>query len=448
MPLSSTYRSRLLVFGWLIAGTLAALWGTTPGYGQNMHATVPVGLFAEDAPQELRIKAERHALRLFAGDDRNPVAVVPPHQQAVIQRRDQDVHVRLDDLAFFALSLRIVPDGDAPVRVVTSAGQAPETSRAYAGTVTILPNPATTSTLQLVNDVPLEDYVAAVVAREYGFDDREGARAMAILARTYALHRLDRTPSATDVALSDDVRSQVYDGADRITPVAREAALATRGEVLTYDGDLAEVAYSSSSGGHTADNDAVWDGTPLPYLRGIPDPYDAASPHRAWDSTIPRDDLLHLLSRTYGFKVGGFYLGDRGRDGRVLNIELLHPNLTTARVIRSNEFRLLVNEHFGSDRLKSTMFDARRDNSRYIFSGSGYGHGVGMSQYGALEMSRQGFTYREILAYYFNGTQVQRYGDTAPAPALANDTPQPPARTTPQPKQAANQTSSKRRVGW
>ena len=81
----------------------------------------------------------------------------------------------------------------------------------------------------------------------------------------------------------------------------------------------------------------------------------------------------------------------------------------TAREIPSNEFRLLINKNFGITSLKSTLFDVQQSGEQYVFEGRGFGHGVGMSQYGALGMSKQGFSYRDILSFYFTGTQVQRW---------------------------------------
>ena len=89
------------------------------------------------------------------------------------------------------------------------------------------------------------------------------------------------------------------DGVDRLTDAATEAARQTQGEVLMYHGELVEAVYFSSSGGHTADNDAVWQGKPVPYLRGVSDPYDAASPHANWRVVVSRDRLLRALSTRY-----------------------------------------------------------------------------------------------------------------------------------------------------
>ena len=411
----------------LYAGPLAA---------QDAARVVPVHLFEREAPEVLVVEAEAAPVRLFAGEAPAVVAELDPGAGATIRRRGEELHVQTDDLSFYALSLRLEPGPQNALRVGVESGQRTVAARSYAGALAIAPDEATTSAMRLVNHVPLDAYVAAVVASEYGFDDLEGSKAMAVLARTYALRSI-----AEGRPLVDHVRSQQYDGAHRVTPVAREAVRATAGEVLTYGGALAEALYFASSGGHTASNESVWDGRPVPYLRGIPDPYDAASPYARWEATVPRRALLDLLSRTYGFSVDGFYLGERGHDGRIATIKLLRPDRSTGRVIKSNAFRLLVNDRFGNV-IKSTRLDARRDGDRYVFTGSGYGHGVGLSQYGAREMARQGYDYQRILAYYFAGTALARLDGAASVPVLTEaPLPAPPPK-------APTTTARKRRVGW
>jgi stage II sporulation protein D len=362
--------------------------------------------------------------------------------------RDHEVHVVLDDMAFYAMSLQVVPKRDAALTLEVIDGIQPPEPRSYRGTLQVDVDPDGPTALRLFNDVSLDEYVAAVVSREYGFDDLEGAKAMAVLARTYALYQMQHGKGKS---LSDQVLSQKYDGAERLTRAAREATRQTQGEVLTYRGDLIEAVYFSSSGGHTADNEAVWNGTALPYLRGVPDPYDTASPHALWRTTIPRDQLLRILSDTYHFRVEGFHLGDPSRDGRIRTIELLKSN-RTEQVIPSNEFRLLVNQHFGALELKSTLFDARRNGNTYVFEGRGFGHGVGLSQYGALAMSKQRHSYRDILAFYFTDVDLQQWESGVSIPLVAQTDPplnnsKFPPLPKPKPKPEEKETSRKR-VGW
>lgn len=457
---------------------LAALWLASVSYAHDTPTHIRVRLLEAVAPQALVVSAEA-GIQFYAGNDPDHVlAELSPHEEATIRLRGDEVYVKTTHLSFFALSLQVRPRNHTPFRVEVTEGTAPPAQRHYTGSLMLAVDPAH-SALMLINHVPLEDYVAAVVAREYGFDDLEGARAMAVLARTYALRTAGKYGDDYDQV--DHLLSQQYDGTDRLTAAAREAVRLTQGEVLTYHDELIEAVYFSSSGGHTANNEDVWLSEPLPYLRGRPDPYDGASPHARWRAVVPRDRLLRTLSRTYGFTVEGFYLGDRSPDGRVQTIELLRTNLKTERIIRSNEFRLFINRHFGKNTLKSTLFDARRQGDDYIFEGSGYGHGVGLSQYGVLEMSKRGFSYREILDYYYTDVEIQHLASTSseepiqpqarntldeeirreePAPVVPVVTaePEPIQKETskpqlqkqkPQPKKPQpKKKSSKRRVGW
>lgn len=428
-------------------GILLLLLVPFSAVAQDLPSDLRVRLLEPTAPQVLTLEAEE-GLALYAADGPDqPLAEIGPDERATLRMRDSEVHVVLDGLAFYALSLQVVPRHDAPLTIEVLDGVQPPEPRSYAGTLLVDVDPEGPKALRLFNEVNLDSYVAAVVSREYGFDDLEGAKAMAVLARTYALHQMQNGNGKT---LSDQVLSQKYDGAERITRAAREATRQTQGEVLTYRGALIEAVYFSSSGGHTADNEAVWNGAPLPYLRGVADPYDTASPHAFWRNTIPRDRLLDILSDTYHFRVDGFHLGDRSRDGRVQTIELLRGN-RTGKSISSNEFRLLINRHFGPMHLKSTLFDARRNGNTYVFEGRGFGHGVGLSQYGALEMSRQGYTYRDILAFYFTEVALQQWESGDSIPLVAETAPRQETGTRPpqpKPEAEAEAKSSRKRVGW
>src|SRR5690625_7003329 len=144
---------------------------------------------------------------------------------------------------------------------------------------------------------------------------------MAVAARTYALYRL------MEGELGDDTGFQVYTGDSRTSSVARRAVEATRGEILTFDGRIAAAVYSASSGGVTANNEDVWRGAALPYLRSKDDPFDLSSPHRSWTASLDRGRVLRALSREVGLTGSGFISGDRGPEGRVKANELR----TTAR---------------------------------------------------------------------------------------------------------------------
>jgi stage II sporulation protein D len=258
--------------------------------------------------------------------------------------------------------------------------------------------------LQIVNHVPMPDYVASVVASEYGFPEIEGVKAQAVLVRTYALQRR-RSGRAYDV--EDNQSSQVYKGRGVATATSRRAAEETDGEVLTFRGALIEALYSSSSGGHTSSNETAWGTPPVPYLRAVPDPFDAAAPDHQWTTTAPRDRVLAALSRRFGGVVSGVTVLDRSPEGRVLRVALDGANQPT---VSGTAFQSAVNNVLGWRTIRSTHFEVARRGDEYVFDGRGFGHGVGMSQYGARGQAREGRTYHEILAYYFSGTDLVAQG--------------------------------------
>ena len=279
------------------------------------------------------------------------------------------------------------------------------TDRSYRGTLRVT---HVSNRLLFINHVRMPDYVASVTGAEYPFSEIEGVKAQAILVRTYALHR-QQAGRAYDV--DDHQGSQVYKGIESETPTTRRAAEETFGVALYYGSSLAEALYSSSSGGYTASNESVWGTTPKPYLRGVPDPYDADAPDHTWRTTADAGRVFAALSARYG-RVTDAAVADRSRDGRVLTVRLTGDRTQT---VSGADFRVLVNARVGSRTLRSTYFSIDRQGNRLVFDGRGFGHGVGMSQYGARGQARAGRSYDQILAYYFGGTQLRTlpYASTA-----------------------------------
>lgn len=335
------------------------------------------------------------------------------------------------------------------------------TSRTYLGDVAVS---SVNGRLEIVNTVPLEDYVASVVASEYPFEEIEGVKAQAVLARTYALRRGAATPRYD---LDDHQGSQVYRGEGAVTARSRQAAQETAGQVLLYAGALAETPYFSSSGGHTADNEAVWRGTPLPYLRGVPDPTDAGAPDYRWTTSASRQAVHDALSRRLGGRVSRVEVAERSPNGRVVSLRAEGAGRPT---LSGSDFRTAVNAAVGDRTIRSTQFEVRLDGDRYVFEGRGYGHGVGMSQYGARGLAREGRSYREILDHYFQGTRLGTTPGATTEPLVASapeagPTPRWPsdtrivdrddaavparARTWPVPRRVAREAApAPRRTGW
>ncbi len=426
---------------------------------------VRIRLLDRQAPTSITLSAYEGVVRLHAGEYTDALLEMETGQTVLISPYGPSNELRIssDALTLYAESVRAEPVDGASFGIGTGEDEAGQTPRRYTGNLLISPD-QTDQSLELINAVPLEAYVASVVSTEYGLDDLEGSKAMAVLARTYVLNAPAKY--GPDYDLVDDTRSQVYRGEDVILPLALEAARSTEGEVLTWRGKPIQAVYHSSSGGHTADNESVWSSSPVAYLRGKPDPYGKQSPHTEWITRIPRPKLLSELGKKFGGEVLGFLLDERSPDGRVSSVSLLMQN-GRRRSVTGNEFRLVVIWHFGPRSLRSMRFDAERQGNEYIFTGQGYGHGVGLSQWGAHDMAKRGMSYKEILDFYYTGTALSRLEDTdsatripsgviagqAPAETATQESlsppvetvserenPETPANTRPQPQ--------KRRVGW
>jgi stage II sporulation protein D len=355
------------------------------------------------APQSVTVQADGSPLALYADRADAPVATLQPGQSATVARTGSRLRLDAPTATREAAVFEAVPASGATLALRTGSHR-----KRYRGALSIELDDSRRA-LRLVNYVPVEAYVASVVASEYPFTEIEGVKAQAVLARTYALRARDRS---LPFDVTDDTASQVYRGADAETEVSRAATEQTRGEVLHYRGALAEATYYSCSGGHTANNESVWRGDPVPYLRGRPDPYDAACPDHRWTTTASASGVLGALSGRYGGGVTGVEVLSRAADGRVTAVRLLG----NGRTIGGNEFRTVVNGAFGARTVRSTHFTLERAGGSYRFSGRGFGHGVGMSQYGARGQAQQHRSYRDILAFYFAGTDVQPLLDGYDAP--------------------------------
>lgn len=243
--------------------------------------------------------------------------------------------------------------------------------------------------------VPLEAYVESATASEiYSSWPRQVLRAQAVVARTYVLHE-SRRRSREPFDVESTVLSQRF-GAEPVLPSVRQAVTDTRGEYLSFAGDPILAAFHSASGGRTASAEEVW-GQALPYLRSVESSDDAAPDH-FWSYEIAWSDLIEAL-RGAGLSpdpARGIELQRPTSSGRVGEIRIGGVPLT-GRSLRSI---------LGGRALRSAMFQARREGTQVIFMGSGSGHGVGLSQWGAREMAVQERSYREILNHYFPGAQL------------------------------------------
>lgn len=256
----------------------------------------------------------------------------------------------------------------------------------------------------LVNTLPLDAYLYGVLSKEVEASWAAAAQqAQAIVARTYALHKL-RPEAAYDVTAGD--ADQNYGGIASETVDGRAAVDATAGVILTYGGLPAHVAYSASCGGRTADAGAVW-GTPYPYLASIVDPNCVGTPGFDWQVSV-RTDVLDRAFGTAFASVGAL---------RAVTLQVDAPNERPRAIGFSGasanfqtpvpHFRMAVGPALVRSAFLHTATLAG-DGSTLSLAGTGHGHGVGLCQWGARTLGENGASAAQIVAFYFPGTAFGR----------------------------------------
>jgi stage II sporulation protein D len=286
---------------------------------------------------------------------------------------------------------------DAPIRI---------NGRDYPATLEIVRNG---DGLAIVNELHLEEYVVGVLRAETSEKwPLDALRAQAIVARTYAaFHRA--SSGAKPYHLLASTTHQMYLGHVPSSSPIWDAVRDTTGQVLLWDGELFPAFYHSASGGYTEDPRMVFAARNMPALKAVRDDFSAAAPHFYWTLDLKLGDLAEILKKN-GYDVGtvtAIEITERTPSLRVANLTV-HGTRSAAR-LRGNDFRKMV----GYETVKSTLFAVALDGGVARFSGRGYGHGVGMSQWGAKGMADQGYKAEKILEYYYPGTTLGSLGARA-----------------------------------
>jgi stage II sporulation protein D len=256
----------------------------------------------------------------------------------------------------------------------------------------------------LIEEVPLEAYVAAVVPAEIGRAPAAALEAQAVAARSYALARGERH-LADGADLCDGTHCQVYRGLGATTAGSRAAAAATEGLVLTQAGKVIAAPFHAVCGGRTARPVDVWDDEEIPDLPSVEDDACLSAPGATWSFSIPRS-AVPTLSGSLGFPEAHFFeVFGHDPSGRVSMVRFAAPG-GDLRVARGFEFRKAASEIWGWASVRSTDFTVEESRPAYVLSGRGTGHGAGMCQAGAIARAKRGESRAAILELYYRGANV------------------------------------------
>lgn len=256
---------------------------------------------------------------------------------------------------------------------------------------------------QVVNVLDIESYLYGVVPREVSASwPMEALKAQAVAARTYAIHELlHRRYGGYD--LKATVESQVYGGANAETERTNQAIDETRDLVMAYDDEIVAAYFHSTCGGRTEDDAEIWSGADLPYLNDHKCKYCKASPHYTWESEMDRDDLRAALKKI-DRDPGKIYWVKTKKTKTKRVRQIIIKGTRGKEKFTDNEFRSV----WGKNRIKSRRYTTKNRFGGIQVQGNGWGHAVGLCQWGARGMAEEGHDFREILHYYYGGWLFNR----------------------------------------
>lgn len=252
--------------------------------------------------------------------------------------------------------------------------------------------------------IPFEEYIIGVVAAEMPAEfEIDALKAQAVASRSYVLNKIEKNKN-DEYDILASYMNQAYinnsellkkwnNNYEKFYKKIKEAVDSTKGEYLTYNGDIVEAFFFSTSSGKTENSEDVFVSS-LPYLRSVESPWDEASPVFKNTTIFSLEEFYNSLGLKYDEKVSIDIL-EKSNTGHVKKIKINNT------IFKGTDFRKLLN-------LKSTFFDINISNDRIVINTLGNGHGVGMSQYGANYMAKDGYDYKEILKHYYKDVEISK----------------------------------------
>lgn len=367
---------------WLLASSKAV--------AQDNVYYMRIRIIIEDPSVSLSIKGQyaietlqNHEVLLESKDSLEETEVFPTNAGVKIGQNDFNVY-----------GIRILPTVGANIEI---------NKKKYRGIVDIIRTK--NMKLTVVNHVDIEEYLYGVLYHEVPHDwPMETLMAQAIAARTYAVYRKTKLPNK-DYDLTNDQYSQMYGGKEGERWRGKWAINMTKGKVLKYKGEILPAFYSSCCGGHTENADFVW-GIDLKPLKGRACSYCKESPYYNWKASFSFQQIEEKLNKT-DFKCAGIKwvkVKDVDNSGRPKFITVTDKK--GDKNIPADKFRLALG---GYEFLKSTKFKIDIDMTKGVFfNGHGWGHGVGMCQWGAKGLADKGYEHDKILAFYYPEAVIEK----------------------------------------
>ncbi|MDD5019237.1 MAG: SpoIID/LytB domain-containing protein [Candidatus Omnitrophica bacterium] len=302
--------------------------------------------------------------------------------------------IRIHQTVFETASLRISARKKAAIVL---------NRRPYRGDIIIRRTPG--GLLTAVNVLDIESYVKGVLVREISHKwPIDAIKAQAVATRTYALYQKEICKNR-DYDLTADTSSQVYGGFSSEKSKTNRAVNFTAGEALLYRGKVFPAYFHATCGGSTERASELWKIDIEPLAGGRLCSFCTSSPHYYWTASVDFKNIRKKLGRLYTLKgeLKNILVAERNPSGRVRSVEL-KDDQGASMVVSAKDFR----QAQGPDVVRSANFTIAVEGPKVIFAGKGWGHGVGLCQWGAFGMSRKGYSYREILEFYYPGASIEK----------------------------------------
>ncbi len=256
-----------------------------------------------------------------------------------------------------------------------------------------------------ITNVLFEDYIVGVLAGEMPITfELEALKAQAVASRSYVMRQMLYNKDK-DYDVVDTVLNQVYLSTDYLQSVWKDeytskinkiktAVLETKGEYLEYKGEVVEAMFFSTSVGKTENSEEVFS-TKKPYLRSVDSTWDSISPVYSLDYKFKKTEFYNKLNLKYSDNLS-LEVTSKTSTGRIKKIKINNVLFNASDVVKKLN-------------IKSNYFEMTEDNDNIYITTKGYGHGVGMSQYGAQAMALNGYNYKDILKHYYQGVELKKY---------------------------------------
>jgi len=258
--------------------------------------------------------------------------------------------------------------------------------------------------LFVINYLSMDEYLYSVVPSEIISSwNIEALKAQAVASRTFAIYHMLKTKKGSFYDLDSTKRFQVYNGVNAEKVKTSIAVDKTKDEIIVYNGKPILAFFHSTCGGRTIDDKFVWKGNDLPYLEGVKCNFCKESKYYNWKTTLTLAEIKKNVGKKFK-NIGNIKKILFGKNfERVTEVTIIHDGGKI--VLTGNNFRLL----FPPKKIKSLFFSTNKVDGGLLLTGHGWGHGVGMCQWGAKGMSETGADYKAILNYYYKNINIVHY---------------------------------------